>query len=360
LGVGETAQEKITVSMLGSDKSHDIVFSVAGTANELSCSDRTIIDITASDLPEQYQAIDDGTCIRISSAALAADATWSAWTSPSGAYRGQLFSTVGVDNKATELVFLPAAPGKYNLSWCPDSGECIASFYFMSEAEATEQNIKSTFTVENAVIDEAATITVNLENDLSDENFSYHWIVHHWNDSYDVLVDVITTENTLELPMANRDDNYYVYVIADDNKFQLEGGFNSTRSDGLEYIRRNVSPLGNYDTEKEVINIRSPESVNKPTHVVVMIDGDSTRYEWVSDVVHTINAVKGELVRLDMSESTDENSDPFTYSINYMSVDSTYTIDVKRSVDFRVCANDGFQWTYAQNPCVQFELIVTE
>jgi len=357
---GESAQETISVSMLGSAVTHDVTFNIAGVTNESQCHDRTIIDVEASTKSQQYPSIDEGSCVRISAPALSAGTIWHAWTGPSGAYRGQLFSTVGVDSRANELIFLPPAPGKYNLSWCPESGECIASYYFESDTADTKQVVKSELTIENEVINEAATLAVSLEDGLSDDNFTYHWIIHHWSESYTVLIDVITTENTLELPLANIDDNYFVYVVADDNNFQLEGGFSSARTSRLEIIRRSVSTLGNYATNEEVINIRSPESVKKPPQLIVMVEGDNKRYEWAPDVVYDINAVKGSKINLDMSESTDEDSDSLSYSINYRSIGASYTLDVKGSFRFSICADDGFQWTYEENPCVYFDLIVNE
>ena len=357
---GESAQETIQVTLLGDEenKTHALSFTITGPSNTSVCEGRTIIDLLPSEVNQPLTHIPEGNCVAVD-AANVNDGHWVLWTGESGAARPIMLPLIGVDATNPTLTFLPPTQGRYSLSWCPVSAECLVSFYFYSDMPDTKKALAVALNVLSFHPEDEIYLSVSEKNHADTTGYTYRWIIHNWTGEYHKLVDILTTENKLKLPISMANNNYSIDVIVDDNIIQLEGGFNSGQIGLYGKIEISAQTIGNYEKLSDYVVIRDPDSNKKPPRLVVMLEGDATRYLGNEDKSFPIDAITGSQLTFDMSETTDENGDSLSYYINgvlHNNASSRFTFDVTSHGDYQICASDGFPWSHAENPCVHFDL----
>lgn len=362
LSAEETAQETIEVTLIGADETvRELNFTITGQAEAAVCDDREVITITATEVNQALIHIPEGKCVQLDATKINDGNRWVTWTGESGGGRPILLSTIGVNEENPLITFLPPAAGRYSLSWCPTSGECSTSFYFFSDMPSTTKALDVKLNVHNIHPEEEIFLSVTENNNADTSGYSYRWIIHDWTDKYHKLVDVITTENRLRLPVALTNNNYDIDVIVDDNNFQLEGGFTSVSADLYGKIKLRVDTVGNYQKLGDQVIIRDTNSIKKPPTLIVMIDGDSTRYQWSPITPITVKVLAGAELTFDLSESFDENGDDLSFYINGFLLDATakrYTVNVTSDAYYNLCVSDGFPWIDEENPCLLFDVLV--
>ncbi len=359
---GETAKETIQVTLLGEEKNktYDLSFTNSGRANSSVCEERTIIDLVPNDVGQPLPHIPEGNCVRIDASSLDNGSSWAIWTGKNGGARPMMLSIIGVDKSDAIITFLPPAEGQYNLSWCPISGECQVSFHFYSDMPNTKKELDVSLNVHSFHPEDEIYLSVTENNHADTTGYTYHWIIHNWTGEYNKFVDIFTTENKLKLPISSTNDNYNIKVIVDDNVVQLEGGFNSVSSGLYGKIKLNTNTVGNYKTLSEFVAIRDLNSNQKAPSLVVMIDGDATRYQGNKDMPIVIKAIKDSQLTFDLSETSDENGDNLRYYINgalYENSSNRFAFPITASTYYTICAIDGFPWTSEENPCLLFDVI---
>jgi hypothetical protein len=361
LQVGETAQEKITVALLGAELTPlELSFTIEGQASSSECDDRTVINILPSEVNQTLTHISDGECVHLDASLLGKGDTWAIWTGENGAARSILFPVIGVNTTDSVLTFLPPVGGRYSLSWCPNSGACTASFYFYSDMPSTEKQLNVQLNIHNFHPENEIHLSVT-ENDHQDtEGYSYRWVIHDWTGEYHKLIDVITLDNKLKIPVPLENNNYDITVVVDDNIVQLEGGFQSTASDLYGKITLQANTLGNYKQLSDVAVVRDENSTEKAPKLVVMIDGDTMQYLGNDDDSFPIDTLLNTQLTFDLSESSDENESELSFYINgvlHESASNRFTFDITANVYFQICAYDGFPWTAEENPCALFDVV---
>jgi len=358
---GETAVETISVELLGEEnKPYELSFTITGQSNSSVCDDRNTVDIVASEVNQSLTNIPENTCVHLDASNFSDDNHWVIWTGESGGARGTIFSVIGIDPLNANLTFLPPARGKYSLSWCPTSGVCVASFDFNSETATTEKELDVQLNVHSFHPEDEIYLSVTEKNNADTTGYTYRWIIYDWADEHHKLTDITTRENKLKLPITSANNNYNVTVIVDDNNVQLTGNFTTSSSDLYGKIKLNVRTIGNYEKLSEYVVIRDENSTQEPPKLIVMLDGDSTRYQGSEDTYFPIEATIGSQVTFDMTETTDENGDVLSFYINGVLQESSsnrFTFDVTSEVYYIICASDGFPWTDEENPCVLFHMI---
>lgn len=359
---GETAQEDIKVTLIGEDElMHDVIFTIKAQNKTKICDGRAVLDIAPSEVNQPLTHIPDGKCVRIYASQLNGGDTWAIWTGENGGARPSMLSVIGVDATDPTLIFLPPTRGRYNLSWCPTSGECLASFYFYSDAPSTKKDLDVKLNIHNFHPEDEILISVTENNHADTSGYSYRWIIHDWTGEYHKLIDVVTSVSRLRIPAPVEHNNYEIQVVVDDNVIQLEGGFNSSTSDLYGKRRLDANTLGNYKMLSDLVVIRDQNSNKKPPTLVVMIDGDTTRYQGNDDVSYPIDLMVGSQLTFDMSETSDENTDVVGFYINgvlHESPSKRFTFDVTSDAYYYICASDGFPWTADENPCLLFDLLI--
>lgn len=362
LGEGETEQVTVEVSLLGSSEKHNLTFTASGKAQASECDAENSLIINESDIPQSYPKVSIDQCVSLDASAKSSG-RWIAWLGDNGAQRPSLITEIGINANNNKISFKPPVAGKYNLGWCPDVGECYASYYFESTQPSTKKLLSKSIKVKERNSDEPIIIMVEHADDNLSEQQSYHWLITHWAGEYETFIDVVTLSDSIELPTVNHDDNYHVSLVVDDNVFQAEGSFTRTTQERLGKITTRFNTHGNYKLLSTDINIRPESSTLAPPKVVTVIEGNETRFIGGNDEPYIINATKGSQIVFDMNESTDENQDQLTYTINQVAVDSNsgqYTLEVTRNLEVSVCASDGFPWSYQESPCAYFDIILQE
>jgi len=357
----ETAQVTVKATLIGEGAhTHELVFTITGQNSPHVCDDRTIIDITASEVNQPLTHVTDGNCVRLSASQLNGGDAWSIWTGENGAARSVLFSVLGINASDPNITFLPPAGGRYSLSWCPTSGSCLASFYFYSDTATNKKELDVKLNIHNISPEDEILLSVTENNHADTASYSYRWIIHDWTGEYHKLIDVVTTTNRLKIPAPMTHNNYEITVVVDDNIPQLEGSFTSTANDLYGQIKINANTLGNYKKLSDSVITRDEYSNKKPPILVVMIDGDPTRYKGDKDVVFTINTTVGSELSFDLSETFDENGDTLDFFINgalQESASKRFSFDVITDAYYNICTSDGFPWTGEENPCLLFDVL---
>lgn len=359
---GETTQETIQVTLLGEEENttYDLSFTISGRSNSSVCDDRTVISLLSNEVGQSLPHIPEGNCVRIDASNLSGGTSWRIWTGENGGARPMMLSVLGIDKTDSTLTFLPPVEGQYNLSWCPTSGECIAGFHFYSDMPETKKALDVSLNVHSFHPEDEIYLSVTEDNHADTSGYTYHWIIHNWTGEYNKFVDIFTTENKLKLPISSVSNNYNITVVVDDNIVQLEGGFSSVSSGLYGKIKLNINTLGNYKTLSDFVAIRDLNSNKKAPNVVVMIDGDATRYQDNNAIPIVIKAITGSQLTFDLSETSDENGDALRYYINgtlYESSTNRFSFSVTASTYYTICASDGFPWTNEENPCLLFDVI---
>jgi len=356
----ETVQETIKVTLLGEeDNQHELSFTIKGEANDNVCENRSIIEIIPSEVNQPLTHIADNECVRLNASQFSSGGTWAIWTGESGAARQELLPVIGLDPTEDTITFLPPVGGRYNLSWCVLSGPCEAGFYFYSDLPSTEKALDVQLNIHSFHPEDEIHLSVTENNHQDTAGYTYRWIIHDWSAEYHQLIDVVTTNNKLKLPVPLTNNNYEITVIVDDNIVQLEGGFQSTASDRYGKIKLYANTLGNYETLSDVAVVREQDSAEKAPTLVVMIDGDATRYQGNDDDSYPIDIPLNTQLTFDMSESTDENGGELSFYINgvlHQSDSSRFTFDIAADVNYQICADDGFPWTAEENSCAFFDI----
>lgn len=359
---GETAQETIQVTLLGEEENttYDLSFTSSGRSNSSVCDDRTVINLLPNDVAQTLPHIAEGNCVRIDASNLSSGNSWSIWSGENGGARPILLSVLGVDKTDTILTFLPPVEGQYNLSWCPISGECQVSFHFYSDMPVIKKALDVSLNVHSFHPEDEIYLSVTENNHADTTGYTYHWIIHNWTGEYNKFVDIFTTENKLKLPVSSANDNYNIKVIVDDNVVQLEGGFNSVSSGLYGKIKLNINTIGNYKTLSDFVAIRDLNSNQKAPSLVVVIDGNATRYQDNNAIPIVIKVITDSQLTFDLSETSDENADILRYYINgtlYENSTNRFSFPVTTSTYYTICASDGFPWTSEENPCLLFDVI---
>jgi len=361
LQVGETAQEIVIVSLLNDEENqHELSFTIKGEDNDNVCKNRTIIDITSSDINQPLTQIAEGECVRLDASQLSSGGTWAIWTGENGGARPALLPVMGVSPTETIITFLPPARGQYNLSWCSTSGVCEANFYFYSDMPSTVKALDVQLNIHSFHPEDEIHLSVTENNHQDTAGYTYRWVIHDWTGEYHKLIDVVTIDNKLKIPVPLDNNNYDITVVVDDNIVQLEGGFQSTASDHYGKIKLYANTLGNYKTLSDVAVVRDENSTDKAPKLVVMVDGDTTRYQGNDDDSYPIDTLLNTQLTFDMSESSDENGAELSFYINgvlHKSASSRFTFDITSDVYYQICADDGFPWTAEENPCALFDIV---
>ena len=362
LDEGETEQVTVEVSLLGSSEKHNLTFTASGKAQVSECDAENSLIINASDIPQSYTKVTVEQCVSLDASPHPAG-QWVAWLGDNGAQRPTLITEIGLNTANNKISFKPPVTGKYNLGWCPDMGACHANYYFESIQPSSKKLLSKSINVKERSADEPILIMVEHTDENLSEQQSYHWVIHHWNNEYKTLIDVVTLSDSIELPAIDHDNNYHVSLVVDDNVFQAEGSFTRTAQERLGKITTRFNTHGNYKLLSTDINIRPDSSTLAPPKIVTVIEGNETRFIGGNDEPYIINATKDSQIVFDMNESTDENQDQLTYTINQVAVDSTsgqYTLLVTRSTEVSVCVSDGFPWSYQESPCAYFDIVLPE
>jgi len=356
----ETAQETVTVSLLGDEENqHELSFTIEGQSKDNVCDNLTIVDIIPSEVNQPVTHIADNECVRLNASQYSDTGRWALWTGENGAARQELLPIIGINPTDNTVTFLPPVRGRYSFSWCDISGPCEASFYFYSDLPSTEKALDVQLNVHSFHPEEEIHLSVT-ENSLQDtSDYTYRWVIHDWSGEYRQLIDVVTTDNKLKLPVPLTNNNYEITVIVDDNIAQLEGGFQSTASDLYGKITLHANTLGNYKRLTDIAIVRDQDSAETAPKLVVMIDGDTSRYQGNDDDSYPIDTQLNTQLTFDMSESSDENGGELSFYINgvlHQSDSSRFTFDITADVYFQICADDGFPWTAEENPCAFFDV----
>ncbi|WP_033092557.1 hypothetical protein [Colwellia psychrerythraea] len=359
---GETTQETIQVTLLGDKENttYDLSFTIAGHLNSSICDDRAIINLLPNEVGQPLPHIPEGNCVSVDASSVNKGGSWVIWTGDDGGARPMILSIAGANNTSAILKFLPPTKGQYNLSWCPASGECLLSFHFYSDMPETIKPLDVSLNVHSFHPEDEIYLSVTEDNHADTSGYSYHWIIHNWTGEYNKFIDILTTENKLKLPISSANNNYTIKVVVDDNIIQLEGGFSTVSSGLYGKIKLDVNTIGNYKILSDIVAIRDENSDQKAPSLVVMIDGDATRYLDNKDTAIVIKAMTGSQLTFDLSETSDENGDTLGYYINsvlYENSSNRFTFTVSKSVHYTICASDGFPWTNEENPCLLFDII---
>ena len=359
---GETTQETIQVTLLGDKENttYDLSFTISGSSNSSVCDDRTIVKLLPNEVGQPLPHIPEGHCVSVDASSVNNGNSWAIWSGKNGGARPMLLSATGADTTSATLTFLPPTEGKYTLSWCPISGECLLSFHFYSDMPETKKELDVSLNVHSFHPEDEIYLSVTEDNHANTAGYTYHWIIHNWTGEHNKFVDILTTENKLKLPISSDNNNYNIKVVVDDNIVQLEGGFSTVSSGLYGKIKLNINTVGNYETLSDFVAIRDPNSNQKAPSLVVMIDGDATRYQGNKDTAIVIKAITDSQLTFDLSETSDENGDSLSYFINgtlYENSSSRFTFSVSKSTYYTICANDGFPWTNEENPCLLFDVI---
>ncbi|TWX70959.1 hypothetical protein ESZ36_04770 [Colwellia demingiae] len=359
---GETTQETIQVTLLGEEENntYDLSFTITGLPNTSVCDDRTIIDLVPNEVNQPLPHIPEGSCVRVDASSLNNGSSWAIWTGENGGARPIMLSVIGVDKTDSTLTFLPPTDGRYSLSWCPVTGECLVSFQFYSDMPNTKKELNVALHVLSFHPEDEIYLSVTEKNHADTAGYTYRWVIHDWTGEHHKLVDILTTENKLKLPVSLDNNNYNIKVVVDDNIVQLEGGFSSVSNGLYGKIKLDANTIGNYETLSDFVAIRDLNSNQKAPSLVVMIDGDATRYQGNKDMPIVIKAIKDSQLTFDLSETSDENGDNLRYYINgalYENSSSRITFSVTSSTYYTICAIDGFPWTSEENPCLLFDVI---
>jgi len=361
LQVGETAQETITVALIGEEQTPlELSFTIEGQASSNTCDDRTVINILPSEVNQPLTHIADGECVHLDASLFGKGDTWAIWTGENGAARSILLPVIGVTTTDARLTFLPPVGGRYSLSWCPNAGACTASFYFYSDMPSTEKALEVKLNIHDIHPEEEIHLSVTENNHQDTEGYTYRWIIHDWTGEYHKLIDVVTIDNKLKIPVPLDNNNYDITVVVDDNIVQLEGGFQSTASNHYGKIKLYANTLGNYKKLTDIAIVRDINSTEKAPKLVVMVDGDTTRYHGSDNDSFPIDVPLNSSLTFDMSESSDENDGELSFYINgvlHENASNRFTFDITRDVYFQICANDGFPWTAEENPCAFFDVV---
>lgn len=362
LSAGETAQETVSIAILGEpDNTHELTFTITGEDKSEVCESRNIIDILPAEVNQTATNIAEGDCVQLDASKLG-DGYWAVWAGENGAARYYLLPTLGLERTQAKITFLPPTKGSYSFAWCVPSGSCLQSYNFFSDMPNTEQALDVRLTVPNIHPEDEIFLTiVNDEVNKDTSGYSYHWIIHDWNNGYRKLIDVVTSQGYLSLPAPSKNNNYWVTLIVDDNVTQLEGGFTSTSSDLYGKIKLNVNTLGNYKILSDVVIARPESSTEKPPFLVVILEGDSTRYQWNEDALITVEAQLGTTVVFDFSETVDENGDELSFYINgtFIEGDSKrFSVEATTDAYYNICVSDGFPWIDEENPCLIFDVLI--
>jgi len=359
---GETTQETIKVTLLGDEENttYDLSFTITGRSKSSVCDDRTVINLLPNEVGQPLPHIPEGNCVSVDASGVNEGGSWTLWTGDDGGARPMLLPFTGADKTNAILSFLPPTKGQYNLSWCPVSGECQVSFHFYSDMPDTKKALDVSLNIHSFHPEDEIYLSVTEDNHADTAGYTYHWIIHNWTGEYNKFVDILTTENKLKLPISSANNNYNIKVVVDDNVVQLEGGFSSVSSGLYGKIKLNINTVGNYKTLSDLVVIRDLNSNQKAPSLVVMIDGDSTRYQDNKDTAIVIKAMTDSQLTFDLSETSDENGDVLGYYINgvlYDNSSSRFTFAVSKSAYYTICASDGFPWTSEENPCLLFDVI---
>lgn len=359
---GETTQETIQVTLLGDKENttYDLSFTIAGHSNSSVCDDRAIINLLPNEVGQPLPHIPEGNCVSVDASNVNEGGSWVIWTGDDGGARPMILSIAGANKTSAILKFLPPSKGQYNLSWCPASGECLLSFHFYSDMPETKKTLDVSLNVHSFHPEDEIYLSVTEDNHADTSGYSYHWIIHNWTGEYNKFIDILTTENKLKLPISSANNNYTIKVVVDDNIVQLEGGFSTVSSGLYGKIKLDVNTIGNYKTLSDFVAIRDENSNQKAPSLVVMIDGDATRYQDNKDTAIVIKAMTDSQLTFDLSETSDENGDTLGYYINgtlYESSSNRFSFTVNSSTYYTICASDGFPWTSEENPCLLFDVI---
>lgn len=361
---GESEPVSVTAHLLGSDQPHTLTFNAIGRHKEAICNLENTIKIAHSGIPDTYSQIPVSNCVSLDASSFA-DGYWVAWLGDNGAARDSLFVETGIDTNNPTITFEPPTKGKYTLAWCPKSSNtaCLANFYFESTRPSTEHALNYTLDFASTNNGNIKKMTARSQDDSVSHDYSYRWVVHHWNGKYVPLIDVLTTTNTLELPTPLAHNNYYVSMNVDDNKFQAEGGFSSGLTTRHGNISINFHTVGNSDLVSSSFITRDPDSQLRPPKVVVSLEGFSQKFTGGNEEPYQITFAKNAKVMFDMNDSTDENGDKLFYKMNQVSVDQNtgqYQYTALSNLRLYVCANDDFPWTFSESPCAEFWITVTQ